>query len=441
MKILFVIHQFLPRHVTGTEQYVRSLARGLRDRGHDVRVFAYEPQLEAQGDAAVWIERDEDVDGIPVRRVGLHPDVVSNRQLADWSHPIAERLFRRALDGFEPDRVHVFHLRNIGVGALVEAEKAGVPVAVNLMDFWFVCPRFTLLHRDGHLCDGPPDDGLGCVPCLLPDLGPLLEPVGEPLRRTAHHALVPAGHRDSRAHRAAALVGRKERLLERLARVEAVIAPSLFLKRTFEEQGFDGDRIRHVPYGVDPARLVGHARREVVEADGVRFGYVGSLMPHKGLHVAIEALLGLDGPWVLEVHGDLDVHPAYSDRLRALVGDDPRVEFAGGFRPTDLGRVLSGFDALIAPSLWYENTPFTVLEAQMAGMPILASDLGGISEVVRSEENGLLFAVGDVAGARAACARLIDAPDVVESLRPKGPARTLDDNLDDFEALYRDLAP
>lgn len=443
MKLLFVVHQFLPRHVTGTEQYVRSLARGLRDRGHDVRVFAFEPQLEGFDGAPTWLERDEEVDGIPVRRVGLHPDIVSNPQLADWSNPLVERLYRRFLDEFEPDLVHVFHLRNIGVGALLESKHAGVPVVVNLMDFWFVCPRFTLLHVDGHLCDGPPDGGLGCLACVAPPLARVVEDpaIGALLRRSAGEELFPGDHGGTPAHRAHALVGRRERLLGMLGRADAVVAPSRFLMRTFGEQGFPTERMRHIPYGVDPERLVDHVRREPGPSDDVRFGYVGSLMPHKGLHVVLEALLGLDGDWGLDVHGSTDVHPSYAAELRALAGDDPRVVFHGGFKPTELGRVLSGFDVLVTPSLWHENTPFTVLEARMAGLPILASDLGGIAEVVRSGESGLLFAAGDVPAARAACAELVRDTERVRALRPNDRQRTLADNIDDFEALYRECAP
>jgi glycosyltransferase involved in cell wall biosynthesis len=310
------------------------------------------------------------------------------------------------------------------------------------MDFWFVCPRFTLLHVDGHLCAGPPDDGLGCLACVAPPLARVVEDevIGTVLRRSAADGLFPRDHRGTAAHRAHALVGRRERLLGMLERAEAVVAPSRFLMKTFGEQGFPIERVRHVPYGVDPDRLVDYVRREPGPTKDVRFGYVGSLMQHKGLHVILEALLALDGDWGLDVHGDLRVHPAYGKELRALAGDDPRVVFHGGFKPTELGRVLSGFDVLVAPSLWHENTPFTVLEAQMAGLPIVASDLGGIAEVVRSGENGALFEAGNVESARAACEALVRDPASIGALRPKAGQRTLTDNLDDFESLYREFS-
>jgi glycosyltransferase involved in cell wall biosynthesis len=56
--------------------------------------------------------------------------------------------------------------------------------------------------------------------------------------------------------------------------------------------------------------------------------------------------------------------------------------------------VFADMDVLVVPSTWYENTPFVVLEAFAAGVPVIASDLGGLGEIV-SEQNGLLFAAGD----------------------------------------------
>src|SRR5690606_8033781 len=169
MKARFLLHQFLPRHVTGTEQYARSVARELIRRGNEVEIFAFEPliQFEAPPDTA-WFARSESVDGIPVQRISLHPDPSPNPPLADYENPIAGRLFARHLAAGGFDLVHVFHARNVGTDAIAAPRALGVPVVVNLMDFWFLCPNFMLLRRNGDLCQGPPEGGLGCVPCMDP---------------------------------------------------------------------------------------------------------------------------------------------------------------------------------------------------------------------------------------------------------------------------------
>ncbi|MCA8955993.1 MAG: glycosyltransferase family 4 protein [Planctomycetes bacterium] len=445
MRLLYVVHQFLPRHLTGTEQYVRSLALGMRARGHEVSVFTLEPVLNLDSPGRMWIERDEEVDGVPVRRAGLHLETQPNRELADYLNPLAVRLLCRFLDEHEFDLAHVFHLRYLGIGALAELRRRGLPVVVNLMDFWFLCPTFILLRADGGLCDGPPRDGVGCVRCAAPDIARVMDTVqlDDVLHRLAPDAPAPPDLHQSPMRRARALIGRKERLFEALAGASAVVAPSRFLQSVFEANGFPRGLIEHVPYGVDPDRLGGRTKRWSSRLRRrVEIGFIGSLTEHKGLHLLIEALRSIDGnTWHLHVHGSLETHPAYSKRLRALADEDPRITFHGPFPPRRLGGVLAELDLIVVPSVWYENTPFTVLEAQMMGLPVLASDLGGISESVRHQENGFLFEAGSVPALRAQLEEILADPECLPRLRLDAGVRTLDQNLDDFAALYARFLP
>ena len=63
-----------------------------------------------------------------------------------------------------------------------------------------------------------------------------------------------------------------------------------------------------------------------------------------------------------------------------------------------IGDVFSELDVLVVPSVWYENTPLAIYSAQEAGCPVIASNLGGMSEVIKHEKNGLLFEAGDFVG-------------------------------------------
>jgi hypothetical protein len=379
------------------------------------------------------------VDGIPVCRVSVHPEASANRELADYDNPLAGRLLRRFLDAQAFDLVHVFHARNIGTAAITEPLALGIPVVVNLMDFWFLCPNFLLLHSSGALCDGPPEGGLGCVPCMNQTLNGTVRDrdLAESLLALAAERASPgAGMRAAGAH---ALVGRKRRLFAVLGQAQAVVAPSQFVKSVFERNGFDPRRLIHVPYGVDTARLKGLRPRV---ADGtLAIGFIGSIAPHKGLHVAVEAVRGLHDPRCrLHVHGNLQTHTEYAARVTAAARDDPRIVFHGGFAPTELATVLSGLDCVVVPSLWYENTPFTVLEALAARKPVVASNHAGMAEIVNDGGNGLLFEAGRADRLRAAFSRLLNEPDLLPALTPTGQARTVEDNVGDFLVLYETIA-
>ena len=441
MKVLLVVHQFLPRHITGTEQYVRALARGMRAAGIDARVLAYEPLVQFDSPDRLFIERDEVVDDVPVRRIGVHHRQSPNPELRDYENPLAAQLLARHLDEVGYDVVHVFHPRNIGTGTIEEPRLRGLPLVVNLMDFWWICPNYLLWRRDGSLCDGPPENGAGCIPCLDPRLDKAIaERRVTKHVRSLEHVRTPAGdHHASPVRQAHALIGREGHLMSLLATADRVVAPSKFIAGLYAQHGLPADRIMHLPYGLDPSRFASMPSREARQKkSGLDVGYIGSISRHKGVNVLLDAMTHVKNPDVrVHLHGHRDSQPGFSEALVDGIAD-PRVTFHGAFAPTQLGSVLARLDVLAVPSLWYENTPFSVLEALHVGLPVLASDLGGISEIVVDGQGGRLFPPGD----SKALAKLIDdiAADparMLSSRAPKPPS--IDDNVASLRGLYQEL--
>ena len=437
MKICYVVHQFLPRYFTGTEQYAFSVAREMAGRGHDVRVFTLDPRF---GDEAnPFVLEQFEVEGLPVTQVRFWNRLHRDEQRLEHQHPYLGLCFGRDLDRDRPDLVHFFHLRFLGANLLDEARQRGLATMVHLMDFWFLCPRVILTQRDGTLCDGPPDGGMGCLPCVDPALDHEVEQLGlrQPLARL--HA---GGERTSRpgksvVARAAALLERPVYLQRHLEAADCVIAPSRFLAEVFVRNGYDGERIQVAEYGIDPARLAGALDPASPPPPTLTLGFIGSLAPHKGLHVLLRALEEVRGDVRLEVYGRVDDFPDYARPLQERAERDPRIEFRGPFARDELGSVLARLSALVVPSQWYENTPFVVLEAQAAGLPVLASDLGGIAEIVEQEVNGELFPRDDAPALAHRLQRLVDEPERLAGYRAAiGPVRTLQQNADQIEELY-----
>ena len=92
---------------------------------------------------------------------------------------------------------------------------------------------------------------------------------------------------------------------------------------------------------------------------------------------------------------------------------------------------------LVVPSVWYENTPFVVLEAFAAGRPVIASDLGGLSELVVDGKNGRTFSAGDPGSLVSVLADFDERPELVQELSAGiGDVRTLEENTHDFLALW-----
>jgi glycosyltransferase involved in cell wall biosynthesis len=218
-----------------------------------------------------------------------------------------------------------------------------------------------------------------------------------------------------------------------LSDADVVLAPTEFAKQRAVEWGLPAEKIRVVPLGAVPGPT-----RARPAASRRRFGYVGTLAPHKGVHVLLEAVKGLPGhDWTLDIGGNPAVDPGYTARLRALAAGDPRVRFRGVIPTTEQERLWESLDLLVLPSLWWENSPLTVLEALAAGVPVVASRTGGVPELV-PEAAGLLVAPGDVGELRAALVGVLDGRLLASALEPL-PLKTCRQGAAELVELYSEL--
>jgi glycosyltransferase involved in cell wall biosynthesis len=240
---------------------------------------------------------------------------------------------------------------------------------------------------------------------------------------------------------------REARVARRLESVRAVcrevdlfLAPSLFLRDEMIRFGVPAERIVVSDYGM-PIELLQPFHRTTSKA--LRFGYVGTLVPHKGVHVLLEAFRRLQEhmPGVsveLQIHGNPAWYPEYADKLRDLAGDG--VRFAGAFKNRDVKRIYSNLDVLVVPSIWWENAPITIHEAILTRTPVITSDFGGMADFVRHGENGLLFRVGDAEDLAAKMGELVENPARLGSLRePVIPMKSIAQDAEEMTRRYQEL--
>jgi glycosyltransferase involved in cell wall biosynthesis len=364
MRILFLLHDWLPEHVGGTEVHTLELARELARLGHEPTILCTErDQARADGDL---LRREHQ--GIPVIEVAHAREYACAEEM--WGEPRQAAVFRRILRTVRPDVLHVEHFAAWGTGVLALAREAGVPAFVTLHDFHLLCARGTLLRDDGSLCAGD------CSQCL--------------------ESLPPPRAGAGPGPWAAAAEARREQHREDLRSASAVISPSRFLARLMEQRGM----VREGSVHVLDSGLVGEWREPRVSdpRTPVRVGYVGGLYPSKGVHVLVEALARLaPGLATLDVHGVLEWFPDYVARLRNSAAGRVEVQWHGRFAPEQLDRILDGLDLLVLPSLWPENRPLTLQAAFRRGVAVLAADLGGMRELCDAGRYGRLFPRGDPA--------------------------------------------
>jgi glycosyltransferase involved in cell wall biosynthesis len=158
----------------------------------------------------------------------------------------------------------------------------------------------------------------------------------------------------------------------------------------------------------------------------VRFLFVGRLQPYKGLHLLVRAFKEIEhrNGAKLTVYGTPGGYPDYYDTLLREMNDDPDISFRGQLPLGRLDRAFANTDYFVLPSLWHENSPLILVDAVQSQTPVIASAVGGVSDLVQDGFNGLLFPMGNLAALSEILQRAIQSPELSDQLRP-GEAATL----------------
>ena len=446
MRVLLTAHQFLPRHSGGTEVLTRDTGLEMLARGHEVHVLAVDPEARARSIDVSY--EDYDYRGLKVRAIGL-PRRKSRLELIkdEYDHDLVAEHVRRYASLVAPDVVHMFHLSRLSGSVIEVFHELGVPVVYTPTDFWAVCVRSTLQKPSGELSTGPDELSSNCLECqnargLFQESElPATTDRREFYRELARRALARTEGEHPNMVLVRAMLARTAFLRERVNSLDAILAPTDLMRRMLTANGVDPALIRVSPYGMD-ASAFRDAGRSRPEGDGLRVGFMGTIHQQKGLHVLLEAFEGLPrkSGATLRVCGDLKSYPDYARRVYSMAATDPRVNFAGSFPNNRMSAELSKIDVLAVPSTWYENTPLVIYSAFAAGIPVVASNLGGMAEVVSHGENGLLFEPGDPEDLARQLRRLIEEPGLLEALgEGTGGVRSVEDSVGEMLALYERL--
>jgi glycosyltransferase involved in cell wall biosynthesis len=401
VRILLTTHQFFPEFSAGTEVLTYSVACELRKRGHLVNVLTGFPSTAVLRDEERFDEYE--FDGIHVYRFH-HSYVPMGGQHSKieigYDNKLASDYFERILKIFKPDVVHFFHLNRLGTGLIQRAVQAAIPRFMTPTDFWAVCPMGQLLYGNGLLCPGPSQSAGNCLKHLTQiSQGGLVGKIAELLPTAIGDLVVRGAHKCrwqsvQKLAEVAALADRLPVTIRRLNMLNGLIAPSYFMEEVLVRYGVSPSLLSRASFGIDVAGRVS-AERSYRYGDPLRIGYIGTLAPHKGCHIIIDAFTSLTNHNAeLKVYGCLDDFPEYVADLRKRAKGLDSIKFCGTFPNSRIAEVFSELDVLVVPSLWYENTPLVLYSAQAAGCPVLASNLPGISEVIRHSDNGLLFTPG-----------------------------------------------
>lgn len=382
MRILEVTDCYPPPLVGGRDLAVQMLSHELAARGHEVEVVTL---------AGPDGPRIEDDAGIPVHRVSGWSRVLQ-AVYADPRKPWHPTLpdpglvdaVRRLLRDFRPDVVHAHSWFLYSLLPLLPSKRT--KLVVWLHDQSFICSKTTYVYR-GAECSGPAY--LKCVGCASEQYGG----VRSLALTTGISIMKPWRRRVSRyVANSQATARASARLVAPSAAIEVI--PPFVPDEAFDDSG---------------------PRPSFVPADGDYAMFAGSLAPHKGLDVLLEAWTGLQPTMPLVLAGIR--HPNTPKTIPKGVVVAENVAHA------DVLRAWRHSLFAVVPSVWPEPFGLVALEAMAAGRPVIASDVGGLSELVVHGETGLLVPGGDAGMLRDSMKRLAESTDLRDRMGVAGRER------------------
>ncbi|NLH94259.1 MAG: glycosyltransferase family 4 protein [Candidatus Cloacimonetes bacterium] len=359
MKILYLVHQFYPEYQSGTEKFVFNSAYMAQKNGNKVKVVTYSFYDNSfySNESEGILSQEFNYKGIPVIAIKqIKPPHDLHYSMDD---ELLYAIGKKILLTEAPDIIHVGHAMRMH--AFIKAAiDMHIPYIMTLTDFFLLCPKVNLAPNMKSLCSGP-DKGTACQ-LLCPEF--------------------------SEAYITKRLVTAK--LL--LAHAKAIISPSQFLAKIFIQE-FDKLKIDIINHGISYKSLRKN-RRFYTNETPIVFGYAGYLSFHKGVHILLKAFTSIkDENIKLFVYGPM-LEP-YINQLQHIANNDKRIIFKGPYSSDNIGEVFTNIDVLITPSICYESYQMVLHEGLASDVPIIASDLGAMSDKIKNNFNGFKFAAGD----------------------------------------------
>jgi glycosyltransferase involved in cell wall biosynthesis/MoaA/NifB/PqqE/SkfB family radical SAM enzyme len=415
MKILQIIHGYPPTYNAGSEVYTQSICTEL-SKHHNVTVFTREDNPYIP-DFSIRYEKISE---------NLSFCFVNMAQAKDgFRHAELDERFTELLQKTKPDIAHIGHLNHLSTGIVDELNKKKIPIVFTLHDFWLMCPRGQFLQRntDGllvwQLCGKQENQSCAevCYKPYFSGLTPSIATmVGYEFSHKSPHGADALNDLEYWTNWIDARMTETKGIIDK---VDLFIAPSKYLMDRFvNDFAVPGHKILYLDYGF-PTEYLTLTQKSKAKKE-FTFGYIGTHIPAKGLNLLIEAFKKTNVPATLKIFGRHDGQSTTA--LKRLAAESVNsIEFAGEYINHNLANdVFSKIDCIVVPSIWGENSPLVIHEAQACKIPVITADFGGMKEYVQHQVNGLLFEHRNTDSLTAQLNFALHNPEVIRQLGSRG---------------------
>jgi len=315
----------------------------------------------------------------------------------------------------EKYHIDIVHLNNIHhyltpASILPEFKKKNIPVIWTLHDYVILCPNTTFISHE-----------TVCEKCKG---GKFYQCVVNKCKKQS----IPASF-------VAALESYANNYSNPYKYVDYFICPSEFIKKKFEAFGFNNRKLRRAYNLFDINSVAGQFENEPENIGKPYIIYVGNILKVKGIFTLVKAMRGLDLDLKVICSGE------HFDELNKLVEREQiqNVTLLGKMPKEDVFRFVRHALFVVVPSEWYENFPYSLIEALLLAKPVLGADIGGIPELVIDEVTGKLFQPANIADLRLKLELMMSDKDKLIQMGKDAREHAL--NLVNYEAFARSLSP
>lgn len=354
MKILMVNKFYYIKG--GSETYYFALKKKLEDEGHTVIDFSMEDSKNFKSDYSDYFVRNKDYSAKSsfISKVKMAVNIIYSKE--------AKTKFEQLILNEKPDIVHLHIFQHqISPSILDVCKKYNIPTVYTAHDLKMICLNYKMMHH-GKICEDCKDGKL-------------------------YHCAINRCVKDSFVK---SLINVMEGYIHRWRKsydaIDIIITPSNFYRNKFIEFGIDEDRVVHIPNFLNKEKSIINITSDKKEY----YLYFGRLSEEKGIITLIHAMREIDAKLYIVGSGPL------KEKINEYIctNNIKNIELMGFMSGQDLENVVGNSKAVIIPSEWYENGPYSAIESLQLGRPIIGADIGGIPELVNN--NGFLFRSGDM---------------------------------------------
>lgn len=416
MKIVLAVEEFYPRSKGGTELYVYNLAKGLKNEGYHLTIIT----IADTNSKYVY----DKIDVITMEK----EHSPSRQQLQGIEPPSNLSYFESLIDELNPDIFHIHSLTtSLNLFHIELVKNKGIKVCFTAHQPGVTCLTGTLLYKGKEVCDGIVRENR-CVQCYLERYNnQLFKKIL--LKQASKIKML------QNIYPASKFYINKISQLEKLRNiVDVLIVVCRWQYDLFINNQFDAKKMHIVRQAITKDWLIetGVSKKHY---NKLIIGFSGRLSPEKGIDFLLDVLSAIDPEKIhLRIAGISYKDSAFSNKIIHKIEKMPNVEH---IENSNMVEFYDSIDLLCVPSEWLETGPFVVYEAFARKVPVIANNIGGLAEIIKDHQDGILVNMYNKSEWLFALNSIIDSASLLESLKSNiNLTRTADNLAEEMKNIY-----